>query len=190
MWNERDREEMRDLLIEALSESVSMRSAGLDIGEAMSDNAPQPAKQNVFCTGTRPRGQSKIICSLDVFEHLKIKRLVESLSETERRWIHYRYGDKPEGDELDQLVEVGFVWMEDAPKRKDAIQTTKKLLSSVLRSRREVNAFLHSKTYEEIQVSRQVFLRRYKAKKDEFETHLDRFDASAIDQLLTMRAIS
>ncbi|MYM61652.1 hypothetical protein GTG28_20840 [Vibrio sp. OCN044] len=190
MWEEQDREEMRTMLITALSESVSMRSAGLDIGASMSNPANSSTKQNVFCSETRPRGESKIICSWDVFDHLKLKRLVDSLSEIERNWIYYRYGDKPEGNELDKLVEVVFDWMDNKPERKDGIKTTKKLLAYVLRSRREVNAFLQSKAYEEIQVSRQVYLRNYKVKKDEFENHLERFDRSTVDRILTMRRVS
>lgn len=187
MWIEQQREYMRDILLEVLTDSVSIRSAGLDIGAAMSGKPPE--NQNVFASGTRPRGTSKIICSLNVFKHNKIKAAVMALPELERRWILYRYGETYTDSSINELFEVMYEEI-DTPTRKDAQERTEKLLRRVLRTRRELVSHMSLKPHDELDISRQVYCRRWKKKEDEFEKHCSRVDERALDALLTVTRIT
>lgn len=189
MWTEQQREYMRDVLIESLNDSVSIRSAGLDIGAAMA-NANKSKPQNVFATATRPKGESKINCSMNVFEHNRVKKCIQQCSELERLWICYQYSDRGSDSNLRALVKLTVVDIEESSNRKDVKANNEKLVETLLRTRREVSTFMHSKIYDEMGVSKKVYFQRYRVKTDDFKKQMESLDNAALDRLLSLTRIT
>lgn len=180
---------MRDTLMSALSDEVSIKSAGFGSGVV-----PVPGQssrpQNVFCSATRAKGESKIICSLDVFDHNRIRRAVDNLPPLERRWILYRYGETPEDDSLDHTVELVFSELAGESNREDVMNNCKIMVERVLISRRNVQELCSRDLVEAMQVTQRTFFRRYKGVRNEIENIADRIDFIALNSLLTETKIT
>ncbi|MDG3089172.1 hypothetical protein P7F88_25250 [Vibrio hannami] len=177
--DETRRERVRSLLMLAYSDEMPIRSSDATVFERGTTGKPQ----NVFVTATRAKGSSKVICHGDVFKHNQLKRVVATLPDKYRLWIEFQYGEQVSDEGLNDVVELVFDDMENVPTRKDAKANYKKMFNRIFVSRRNVQELLDRDLIEAMQISRRVFIRRYKGARLEVEQGLSALDNKAIDMI-------
>ena len=146
-------------------------------------NGKEPQKkghhQSSVIKGTRNAAISKLNCSDDVFEHLKIQRVINNLPIDINNWLLYRYADSPSLNHVPALLNA---LMERLPLEKCRKPTQKKVLSIlVLRLvKRDFLDCLHRTYFEAVGIKKQTYYECYAKHNDNITLLFDSFDRLAL----------
>ena len=166
-FDERQQENDRILITSALAHyQPAKTSDGSERAIFSIDNHPTKRKhrritpQTMHATSTRNKGVSRLNCSENVFEHLKVQRTIKALSPIVASWLVYRYGENPPQTLLPLLIEAVMDQLPLTKCRKKTQQNVRLMLTERL-SRREFDDCLQRHLFESMGVSEQAYYASY-----------------------------
>ncbi|WP_322805310.1 hypothetical protein SO574_23265 (plasmid) [Vibrio alfacsensis] len=160
-------EETRTLIMEALATYQPSKSndgserAIFNVGSTKRvTNDNERPSEPLSATSSRRKGSSKLNCSEDVFEHLRVQRTIKKLPTHLAKWLIYRYGENPSTSLVPSLVNVVVDELPLDNCRKPTKQKVRTMLVERL-TRREFVDCLQRNLFEAIGVSEQAYYMCY-----------------------------
>ncbi|EHZ7344533.1 hypothetical protein K6O87_004117 [Vibrio vulnificus] len=184
-------EETRDLIMESLATWQPSKSDGVTIYNkktsrmAFNSNAEgedsAKRRDTISATATRRKGTSKLNCSEDVFEHLRVARTINTLPSHFAKWLLYRYGEAPQTELLPGLVEIVMSELPNLPAQARSKSKVETMAAQILLNQREFADLQAKGLFEAIGVSKQVYFRRYATHSSAISAQLNALDCNALE---------
>lgn len=184
MYTDKEREKLRDLLLEAFSDYQSKTGGAYDGSSIIQTEGYEKVASAMNCQGTRPRGKSKENCSPRVFEHIRLLRIVRDLPSHYLKWIQYRYAPVEAKYLSDDLVEICMGDLELFNGKKVKQRHREAMVEKWLVSNREFTELMQRDVFEAMGVSKVTFHRSYRAESDEAKAYWINLDKQALDRVL------
>ncbi|MBD1559614.1 hypothetical protein HC752_21965 [Vibrio sp. S9_S30] len=182
-------DQSRELIMEALADWQPPRNEDGSQRAIFNVNAPKrTANDNerqpeiLNATDTRRKGTSKLNCSEYVFDHLRIKRIINEMPGHLGKWLLYRYGESHHSEHLPQLIEVVISELGDQPKQQRTAEKVEKLVTKRLINEREFVELRTKDLFEAIGVSKSVYFRRYQKTNESLNEHVQALDTKALQE--------
>ena len=179
-------DEMRELIIESLAtyqpskNNDSSEQAIFITSTSSTTRHPSENREITRASSTRAKSAARLNCSVDVFEHLQVKRAITKLQPLHQKWLHYRYGEAFSPELASDLIEITI---EDLPlpnKNKNAKAKAKDLISMQVINLKELQRLQQKDLIEALGVSKRVFIRKYSPQAKAINNHLLTLDEQAI----------
>lgn len=176
----------RTLIMEALATYQPSKSndgserAIFNVGSTkrITNDNERPAEP-LSATSSRRKGTSKLNCSEDVFEHLRVQRTIKNLPTHLAKWLVYRYGESPSNSLVPSLVNVVINELPLDNCRKPTKQKVQTMLVERL-TRREFVDCLQRNLFEAIGVKKQTYFECYAKHNDNITSQFYALDKLAL----------
>lgn len=179
-------EETRTLIMEALATYQPSKTndgserAIFNVGSTKRvTNDNERPSEPLSATCSRRKGTSKLNCSEDVFEHLRVQRTIKNLPTHLAKWLVYRYGENPSTSLVPSLVGVVVDELPLDGCRKSTKQKIQTMLFERL-TRREFVDCLQRNLFEAIGVAERIYYRRYAYHNDNITNQFHALDKLAL----------
>lgn len=179
-------EETRALIMEALATYQPSKSndgserAIFNVGSTkrVTNDNERPAEP-LSATSSRRKGTSKLNCSEDVFEHLRVEKTIQKLPSHLAKWLVYRYGENPSSSLVSSLVNV---LVDELPLENCRKPTKEKVQTMLVErlTRREFVDCLQRNLFEAIGVRKQTYFECYAKHNDSITDQFDALDKLAL----------
>lgn len=171
---------LREALLEAFSDYSIKTGGAYDLSGVVQTDGYEKLANAVDIKGTRPRGKSKENCSQNIFEHLKLLRIVKALPSHYLKWITYRYGATTNERLAEDLVVICMDELEFFNGRKTKQERRAAMVNKWVLSNREFHELLQKDIFEAMGVSRVTFYRSYRAESDSVSQYWQELDEKAL----------
>ncbi|WP_141341513.1 hypothetical protein [Vibrio harveyi] len=188
MYTEQQREYMRDLLIAALAD-YQKKVGGTDASAIIKTQGYEKIANAMSCQQSRPRGTSKENCSPDVFEHIQLLRLLQTVPLLNRKWLKYRYSEEFSGKLATDLIEVVIGELEYFAGRKQKVSKLRKMVEKIVISRRDLVEFQQKDLADAMNINRTTLFRSYREHSEETSQHLNKLDNQSLDLMLSLKGV-
>ncbi|EGR2303058.1 hypothetical protein D0814_23145 [Vibrio parahaemolyticus] len=176
----------RTLIMEALATYQPSKSndgserAIFNVGSTkrITNDNERPAEP-LSATSSRRKGTSKLNCSEDVFEHLRVQRTIKKLPAHLAKWLVYRYGENPSNSLVPSLVNVVVNELPLDNCRKPTKEKVETMLVERL-TRREFVDCLQRNLFEAIGVKKQTYFECYAKHNDNITSQFYALDKLAL----------
>lgn len=179
-------EETRTLIMEALATYQPSKTndgserAIFNVGSTKRvTNDNERPSEPLSATCSRRKGTSKLNCSEDVFEHLRVQRTIKNLPTHMAKWLVYRYGENPSTSLVPSLVNVVVDELPLDNCRKPTKQKVQTMLVERL-TRREFVDCLQRNLFEAIGVKKQTYFECYAKHNDNITNQFHVLDKLAL----------
>lgn len=135
----------------------------------------------ISATATRRKGTSKLNCSEDVFEHLRVARTINTLPSHFAKWLLYRYGEAPQTELLPGLVEIVMSELPNLPAQARSKSKVETMVERILINQREFVALQERGIFDAIGVCESAYFMRYAPHRKTISAQLNALDCNALE---------